>query len=141
MKAVSNRLHISFYKNLFSIKSYSDPDGFNFSLLFLRDDLKILEELYDSPSKSLWLTPICLALLLNDTRFSQMVDPLPLAGCTNSSSANIENGGRGFRNLPLLSSVPPLQITSKVSEINFAQTDEKQCHNISSFLWVSAQQG
>lgn len=36
---------------------------------------------------------------------------------------------------------PPPTIASKVSEINFAQADEKQCHSISSFLWFPAQQG
>lgn len=42
------------------------------------------EELYHSLSKSLWLTPTaqsCITLLLNDTKLSQVVDPLPLAGC------------------------------------------------------------
>lgn len=39
----------------------------------------------------------------------------------------------------LLSSLP--QITLKVGEISLVQTDEKQCHSISSFLWVFTQHG
>lgn len=39
----------------------------------------------------------------------------------------------------LLSSLP--QIALKVGEISLVQTDEKQCHSISSFLWVFTQHG
>lgn len=85
LKTVSSRLHVSFYENIcFLLKPTAHLIWVPLSSIFLCDGQKIIEESYHTLSESLWLTPTvqsCIALLL--TRFSQVVDPLPLAGCTD----------------------------------------------------------